>query len=69
MSRKLRAVPYVWDRDTNPVDGIALMLGPFVKAFVPLDRVLEISDRMVDLYKQREEVEEWDSHKNRGRSD
>lgn len=54
MNNRLRVVPYTWDPTTNPVKGVAILRGQFVKAFIPMDRALEVADRLVDIYEQDE---------------
>ena len=58
MSDRLRVVPYTWNPETDPVDGIALIRGQFVKAFIPMDRAIEIADRLVDIYESHDREKE-----------
>ncbi|RLZ02881.1 hypothetical protein CWC38_08675 [Kocuria tytonicola] len=50
MSHRLRVVPYTWNPETDPIEGVALVRGRFLKVFIPYNEVLEVSDRLVDLY-------------------
>ncbi|WP_348613928.1 hypothetical protein [Kocuria rhizophila] len=54
MSHRLRAVPYTWNSKTDPVEGVALLRGRFLKVFIPYDEVLEVSDRLVDIYESHD---------------
>lgn len=57
MKHRLRVVPYTWNPTTDPTEGIAIMRGQFIKAFIPFEDVASVADRMIDLLEQYEQHE------------
>lgn len=54
---RLRVKPYTWNKNSTPIDGVVIMRGKDIKAFIPYEKVTTISNKMIDLLEEHERTQ------------
>ena len=62
LQHRLRVKPYTWDPHTNPIPGLVIMSGQYIKAFIPTDQIIDIATAMADVYEAQQKGIDHDRH-------
>lgn len=51
---RLRVKPYTWNKNSTPVEGVVIMRGKDIKAFIPYEKVTTVTGKMIDFLEEHE---------------
>ncbi|WP_129359763.1 hypothetical protein [Rothia uropygioeca] len=51
---RLRVKPYTWNKNSTPIEGVVIMRGKDIKAFIPYEKIPTVTDKMIDFLEEHE---------------